>query len=50
MYYPFQPAAEWASLLSPIRDLRLGWLNKATFAPLYQLRWRQNRVLGAEPA
>jgi sterol 3beta-glucosyltransferase len=43
-YWPSHPAADWASMLSPVRDLRLGLLNRATTAMMHRLFWRQNHA------
>lgn len=40
---PMTPTAAWASLASPVRDFRVGRLNRLTFAAFDNLLWRQSK-------
>jgi sterol 3beta-glucosyltransferase len=40
---PLTPTGQWASLASPVRDLRAGWANRLTFKVFHDLLWRQSR-------
>ena len=41
--FPMHDTADWASVLSPVRDLRLGWANRASARLSNQLLWSQHR-------
>jgi sterol 3beta-glucosyltransferase len=43
-YFPFPATGDWASILSPVRDLRLRSVNRASAQALHRLLWAQNRV------
>ncbi|TCO28232.1 sterol 3beta-glucosyltransferase [Kribbella steppae] len=40
---PLTPTGQWASLASPVRDLRAGWANRLSFKVFHDLLWRQSR-------
>jgi sterol 3beta-glucosyltransferase len=43
-YFPFQATSAWASIVSPVRDLRVGALNKTTARAFHRLLWMQNHA------
>ena len=44
LYAPLTTTAEFASIASPVRDLRVGTANRATYRAFHTLLWRQSRA------